>query len=270
MPSRSLPALVKLRLYQVDAFAHRPFTGNPAAVCPLDAWIDDATMLAIAAENNLSETAFFVREGDGFALRWFTPKIEVELCGHATLASAFVILTRLLPGEQRVRFSTRFAGDLSVERQKDRYILDLPNRPPTRIETPSGLEAALGVAVRETWRAKKTMAVLEDAVAVRAVEPDLAFVAALPSDGLIVTARGDGGVDFVSRYFAPHAGIDEDPVTGSAHATLVPYWAEVLRKRDLFAQQLSARGGELSCTLDGPRVRLGGGCVLYLEGSITI
>lgn len=260
---------MKLPLYQVDAFTSRPFAGNPAAVCPLPRWLDDAVLAAIAAENNLSETAFVVEHGEGWELRWFTPAAEVDLCGHATLATAFVLFGQD-PSRQELRFHTREAGELLVSRRGDELVLDFPSRPPSPIETPAGLVAALGgVEPEALLRATKTMAVLRDESAVRALAPDLGYVEAMQGDGLIVTAPGDE-VDFVSRYFAPHVGIDEDPVTGSAHCTLTPYWAERLGKVSLRARQVSARGGELGCTLRGDRVELSGRAVLYLEGTIEV
>lgn len=262
---------MRIPIHQVDAFTDRRFAGNPAAVCVLEQWLPDPTLQAIAAENNLAETAFVRARGDGaFDLRWFTPAVEVDLCGHATLASAFVLRQRGLAGADAIRFHTREAGVLVVRTIGDALELDLPARVATEVATVEGLGAALGgVAVRSLWKARKHMAVLEDEAAVLAVRPDLAFVAAMPGDGLIVTAPGRE-VDFVSRYFAPHAGIPEDPVTGSAHCTLVPYWAARLGRTTLRARQLSARGGALGCRLDGDRVYLAGGCVPYLVGEIEV
>ncbi|MCA9648591.1 MAG: PhzF family phenazine biosynthesis protein [Myxococcales bacterium] len=260
---------MKLPLYQVDAFTERPFAGNPAAVCPLPRWLDDALLQAIAAENNLSETAFLVPQGDDWELRWFTPAAEVDLCGHATLATAFVLL-RQHPGRERLRFHTREAGLLTVERRGDELVMDLPARPTKPVPIPPGLVEALGgVEPVELRRAVKTMAVFEDEATVRALDPDLVYLVTMEGDGLIVTAPGDE-VDFVSRYFAPHVGIDEDPVTGSAHCNLTPYWAERLGKASLRARQVSARGGELGCTLRGDRVELAGRAALYLEGTIEL
>lgn len=256
-------------IFQIDAFADAPFSGNPAAVCPLETWLPDETLQAIAGENNLAETAFWVREGDRFELRWFTPKIEVDLCGHATLASGYVILSEIEPSWNSVRFTTRQAGELEVARAGDRLRLELPARPPTRAEMPAGIAEALGVAPREVWTSVKMMAVLEDQSEVAAVDPDLRWIEALDQLGLIVTAPGDE-VDFVSRFFAPGAGIAEDPVTGSAHCTLAPYWAQVLGKTSLEARQLSARGGNLGVELNGDRVALTGNAHLYLRGRIEI
>ncbi len=258
----------QLPIYQVDAFAAEVFAGNPAAVCPLESWLPDAVLQAVAAENNLSETAFIVKTSAGYDLRWFTPAIEVDLCGHATLGSAFVVATHLEPGADKVAFHSK-SGPLTVTREGDLYTLDFPARPPERIEDDGAVAAALGAAPVELWRAGKTMAVLEDEAAVLAAAPDLAKVAALPGDGLIVTAPG-ARHDFVSRYFAPHAGIPEDPVTGSAHCVLAPYWARRLDKARLTARQVSQRGGELVVEDRGDRVLISGRVAPYLEGRITI
>ena len=255
---------MRILLYQVDAFASEVFRGNPAAVCPLESWLPDATLQAIAAENNLPETAFFVREGDAFRLRWFTPTVEVELCGHATLASGFVLLKE----SGTVTFATR-SGPLSVRREGDLLTLDLPSLPAAPMAPPPALVKGLAVAPRETLRAMNWLAVLDDEAAVRATKPDFATLAMLHPHGVIVTAPGDA-VDFVSRFFGPSFGIPEDPVTGSAHATLTPYWAARLGKKKLSARQLSARGGELACEDLGARVALTGRCALYLEGEIRV
>ena len=257
-----------LPIYQVDAFASEVFAGNPAAVCPLDAWLSDEVMQAIAMENNLSETAYLVRNGADYELRWFTPAVEVDLCGHATLGSAYVVATHLEPGRDEMVFHSK-SGPLTVTRDGDLFTLDFPSLPPERLDDHSAVEAALGAAPEELWRADKTMAVLADEAAVLAADPDLAKVAALPGDGLIVTAPGRER-DFVSRYFAPHAGIPEDPVTGSAHCVLTPYWARRLDKARLTARQVSARGGELVVEDRGERVLISGRVAPYLEGRITI
>ena len=257
-----------LPIYVVDAFAAARFAGNPAAVCPLDSWLPDATLQSIAAENNLSETAFFLRNGGDFDLRWFTPTLEVDLCGHATLAAAYVITEHLEPQIEEVSFNTR-SGILKVRREGDLLVLDLPAQPPEPCGLGAQVTEALGVGPQAALQAGKIMAVLPDEAQVRDAAPDLARVAGLPGDGLIITARGRD-CDFVSRYFAPHAGIPEDPVTGSAHCLLVPYWAMQLDKAELTARQLSARGGELQCRLRGDRVLLGGRVVPYLEGRILV
>lgn len=260
-------------IYQIDAFAETLFAGNPAAVVPLERWPEDGLMQAVAAENNLSETAFFAPAGEGgfdYRLRWFTPTVEVNLCGHATLAAGWLILNRLSPARDAVRFLS-MAGPLSVARDGDAVTLDFPARPATEIPRPTGAVKALGTRPESFHLATKAMAVFAEAETVRDARPDLDWIARLPSDGLILTAPGDEpGIDFVSRYFAPKAGLGEDPVTGSAHCTLVPYWAERLGRDRLRAAQLSARGGQLGCRLVGDRVFLTGGARLYLEGHIDV
>lgn len=261
----------EIPLYQVDAFTSRAFGGNPAAVCPLDAWLADDLMQAIAAENNLSETAFFVRatSGEGFDLRWFTPAMEVDLCGHATLASAFVLMTELEPSRTSVTFATR-SGNLAVVRDGQLLSLDLPARPPRSVEPPPGLAEALGATPTSVMMARDLMAVFDDAETVRGLRPDIAKIAALDTYAVSVSAPGNGrdaDVDFVSRFFAPRAGIAEDPVTGSAHCSLVPFWAGRLGRPRLRARQVSARGGELICTVRDQRVELAGHAVLTVKGS---
>jgi predicted PhzF superfamily epimerase YddE/YHI9 len=261
---------VRIPLYQIDAFADRPFTGNPAAVCPLETWLPDTVMQEIAAENNLSETAFFVPEGDGWRLRWFTPTTEVDLCGHATLAAAYVVFNVLAPDRQRAVFRTEKAGDLAVTHAGDLLALDFPARPPTLCLTPPNLGAALGRQPTAVLAARDYLAVYEDPGDLAKLAPDFAAIAALDRFAVIVTAPGHGKIDFVSRFFAPALGVDEDPVTGSAHCTLIPYWAARLGKTRLNARQLSRRGGSLSCALDGDRVTITGRAVLYLTGTIEI
>jgi PhzF family phenazine biosynthesis protein len=258
-------------LYQVDAFATgEPFTGNPAAVCPLDGWLPDAVMQAIAAENNLSETAFFVPEGDGYRLRWFTPTTEVDLCGHATLATAFVVFGWLAPWRRGIPFQTEKAGPLTVTRAGDLLALDFPSRPAQPCSQSDAVAAALGKRPTALLAARDYLAVFERAEDVAALRPDFAAVAALDRFAVIVTAPGTDGIDFVSRFFAPARGVDEDPVTGSAHCTLIPYWAERLGKTRLEARQLSRRGGALSCGLRGDRVTIAGRAALYLTGTISL
>ena len=266
---------MRIPLYQIDAFvADGPFTGNPAAVCPLDAWLPEHVMQAIAAENNLSETAFFVPEDDGYRLRWFTPTVEVDLCGHATLASAYVVFRWLQPEGSTVTFHTEKAGTLTVARDGDLLALDFPSRPPTPCAVPEGLAAALGKPPAAVLAARDYLAVYDDAADVAGLTPDFAAVAALDRFAVIATAPGTGpgtgDIDFVSRFFAPARGVDEDPVTGSAHCTLIPYWAGRLGKDRLAARQLSRRGGALTCALAGDRVRIAGRALPYLEGMITI
>src|SRR6266542_5599006 len=260
---------MRLPLYQIDAFAEGPFTGNPAAVCPLEAWLPDPVMQQIAAENNLSETAFFVPEGEDYRLRWFTPTTEVDLCGHATLASAFVVFGWLKPERNEVTFATQQAGPLTVTRDGDLLALDFPARPPMSCPAPPGLGQALGRPPTTVLAARDYLAVYEAADDIRALAPDFAAIAGLDRFAVIATAPGTDGIDFVSRFFAPARGVNEDPVTGSSHCTLIPYWAERLGKSRLEARQLSRRGGTLSCAMRGDRVTIAGRALLYLEGIIS-
>lgn len=261
---------MKIPIYQVDAFASEVFSGNPAAVCMLNAWIDDRRLQSIAAENNLSETAFLVKNDAGFDLRWFTPATEVALCGHATLASAFVLFTCLKYPEETIRFRTRMSGELAVAKREDLLEMDFPSRPAHSIPPPSGLEVALGVAPKEILgSAEDLLVVLDSEKTVRGVRPDFSALERVACRGVIITARGDRS-DFVSRFFAPRVGIPEDPVTGSAHCVLIPYWAGVLGKNDLHAFQISTRGGELFCRFAGERVKISGKAALYMEGALTI
>jgi predicted PhzF superfamily epimerase YddE/YHI9 len=256
-------------LFQIDAFAARRFAGNPAAVVVLEAFPDVATMHAIAAENNLAETAFLVPEGTDYRLRWFTPVVEVPLCGHATLASAAVVMERLQPRRREVVFHSA-SGPLPVQRLEQGYRLDFPARPSASVAPPPALVAALGAAPHEVrLNAFNYLAVLDTPQAVRRLAPDMAALARLDRSGVIVTAAGEGEHDFVSRYFAPAKGVPEDPVTGGAHCMLAPYWAERTGRYDFRAYQASPRGGELTCRLRGERVWLEGCCVFYLEGRIT-
>jgi PhzF family phenazine biosynthesis protein len=261
---------MRVPIYQVDAFTDSLFSGNPAAICPLDAWLPDATMQAIAAENNLAETAFFVRDGDGYALRWFTPTVEVDLCGHATLASGHVVMNFLEPLRESVNFRTAKAGTLVVARRDDLLVMDFPARPASPAEAPAGLLEALGGKPREVLRARDHLVVYDSAAEIAALKPDLAALAKVDCWAAIVTAPGEDDVDFVSRFFAPAQGVPEDPVTGSSHTTLTPYWAKRLGKTELKARQLSQRGGALHCTLNGDRVSIAGHAVLYLEGRIEV
>ena len=259
---------MKLRQYQVDAFATRVFAGNPAAVCPLDGWLDDRLLQAIAEENNLSETAFFVPMDSGFQLRWFTPVTEVDLCGHATLAAAHVIFTLLGYSQDVVRFATR-SGELSVQRKDGLLAMDFPAIPPQPCAAPQALIEGLGQRPLEVLAADDYIAVLDSEAAVRAVAPDQSKLAELDLRGVIVTARGDD-VDFVSRFFAPKYGIPEDPVTGSAHCELAPYWAELSERHSLRARQVSRRGGDIQCELKGDRVILSGNAVTFMEAVIEV
>jgi PhzF family phenazine biosynthesis protein len=259
---------MEIPIYQVDAFAGHVFAGNPAAICPLDAWLDEATMQSIAAENNLAETAFFVRRGDRYDLRWFTPTFEIDLCGHATLASAFVIMNYLTPSATEARFDTR-SGELIVRRQGDLYALDFPARPPERCQPHPRLVEALGAPPLEIYAARDYMAVYASEEEVRALRPDMGILKALDRFAVIVTAPGRE-VDFVSRFFAPAAGVPEDPVTGSAHCTLIPYWSRRLDKTRLEARQVSPRGGELHCEDRCERVTIAGRAALFLTGTIRL
>lgn len=261
---------MRLALYQVDAFTDTLFGGNPAAVVPLDQWLPDAVMQSIAAENNLAETAFFIADGDGWFIRWFTPVNEIDLCGHATLASAFVIRNFIDRDASRMVFRTKVAGELCVEHADGLYTLDFPTRAPQPVSVHPDLVKALGGPAPETvMAARDWFVVYKDAATVRALAPDMALLSGV-GRMVIVTAPGEGDVDFVSRFFAPMDGIPEDPVTGSAHCTLIPYWAGRLGKSVLEARQISARGGSLHCRLLGGRVHIAGRAVLYLEGAIHV
>lgn len=261
---------MKLDIYQVDAFTNKPFRGNPAAVVPLDTWLPDETLLAIAAENNLAETAFFVKHGDAFDLRWFTPTIEVPLCGHATLASSYVIFNELGYESDKITFKTRKRGDLSVTRDEDKLVLDFPAYSMVEIEPVAEL-ASLANAPRKYFKSQDNMllVVMDSQKTVTEFVPDLRLIESLPYTEFIITAKGDD-CDFASRMFAPKIGIPEDPVTGAIHCSLIPYWADRLGKNPLFARQVSKRGGEIFCELAGDRVKIGGNAVLYLKGEIFV
>jgi len=259
-------------VFHVDAFTARPFAGNPAAVCPLSAWLDDARLLAVAAENNLSDTAFFVPRGEGYELRWFTPRCEVKLCGHATLASAFVLLTILDPARDRVRFETRRSGTLTVHRDGDRFAMDFPALPPWVCPSPPAeLIRGLGTAPPTSVLQIEDIyfVVYQTEAEVRRISPDFALLEKLHPAAVAITAPGENA-DFVSRYFAPSYGVPEDPVTGSTHCSLTPYWAQRLGKKQLHAHQVSARGGELWCEPAADRVTIKGSAVLTLQGSMLI
>ena len=255
-------------IYQIDAFTSALFGGNPAAICPLEAWLEDGQMQSIAAENNLPETAFFVADGDGFGLRWFTPTVEVDLCGHATLAAGWLVLDRLVPDREKVRFATR-SGDLYARRDEDLMVLDFPAAPGEKCAAPAALVQGLRAEPIETYSASYHLAIFDDEETIASLDPDMETLAALYPSAVIASAPGDE-VDFVSRFFAPGHGIPEDPVTGSAHCTLTPYWSERLGRKSLRARQLSARGGELYCEDLGARVTMGGRAVLYLEGRLYL
>lgn len=259
---------MKIPYFHVDAFAGEPFRGNPAGVCLLDHWLPDELMKRIAMENRHSETAFVVEESGALHLRWFTPVREVQLCGHATLATAHVFFTKRGFSKNTLRFETA-SGPLTVSREGPLLVLDLPSLPTEPCEVPAALVRALGKPPVEARRARAYLALLASEEEVRDLQPDLESVEELDAAGLIVTAPGQT-VDFVSRYFAPRLGVPEDPVTGSAHCALVPYWAARLDRTRLEVRQLSARGGALRCELRGDRVRIGGQAVSYLDGVIEI
>jgi PhzF family phenazine biosynthesis protein len=255
--------------FHVDAFADRVFTGNPAGVVPLKRWLPAAMLQSLAMENNHAETAFFVPRGTAFHLRWFTPKVEIDLCGHATLAAAHVLWTHLAHTEDPIRFET-MSGPVSVSRESGRLMLDFPARPPQAVETPPPeLAEALGIKPFQVWKTNNYLAVFRREEELRGLAPNFDKLAALDCFGVIATAPGKS-VDFVSRFFAPKAGIAEDPVTGSAHCTLTPYWSKRLGKPRLRAEQLSPRGGRLWCEVDGDRVKIAGHAVTYMRGQIEV
>jgi len=259
---------MKLDFHQVDAFSSQPFAGNPAMVYRLEAWLGDQLMQNIAAEHNLSETAFLVREGSHWRIRWFTPGAEVALCGHATLAAAKVLFDLYDEPGERIDFICK-SGMLGVSREAERLVLDFPALSAQPLAVSLELEQALGVSVVTALVADKLLAVLDSEQSVRACTPDFAALAQLPWSGVIITARGDD-YDFVSRFFAPAIGINEDPVTGSAHCSLIPYWAQRLKKSMLSAYQCSSRGGELHCRLEGDRVKIGGEARLVASGRLWL
>ncbi len=260
---------MELPIFQVDAFASKTFEGNPAAVVPLEEWLDDSVMQAIAAENNLAETAFFVPTEEGFHLRWFTPSTEVPLCGHATLASSHVIFNELGYDQDTIHFQTK-SGVLSVKRKGDGLSMDFPASPPKPSTIPEGLEDALGgIKLLEAHESGFLLVVASDEKAVESTQVDHAALAKIAPGDFILTAKSKT-YDFVSRCFAPAMGIDEDPVTGAAHCVSVPFWADRLGKNVLHARQVSKRGGDLICTLDGDRVELFGKAAQFLTGTIYV
>ncbi|MBL7074857.1 PhzF family phenazine biosynthesis protein [candidate division KSB1 bacterium] len=259
---------MKIPIYQVDAFTDKVFGGNPAAVCPLDNWVDDEILQAIAAENNLSETAFFVKQGNDFELKWFTPKTEVELCGHATLASAHILYNHLDYKDHQINFITK-SGVLKVTKKNDIISMNFPSTKPVPVEIPKELTNGLGYEPSEVLKSRDYLAVFKDEETILSIKPDFEILKKLDCLGIIVTAKGNNS-DFVSRFFAPGVGIPEDPVTGSAHVTLVPYWSEKLNKKSLYAIQMSKRRGELFCEDLGERVLISGKAVTYCEGSIVL
>jgi predicted PhzF superfamily epimerase YddE/YHI9 len=259
---------VKLPIYQLDAFTRRPFGGNPAAVVIMDEWLPDSVLQSIAAENNLAETAFVIAKGEACPLRWFTPAVEIDLCGHATLATADVLFRERFPALRRITFET-LSGELVVERGADGLAMDFPSRPGRSVPVSDEIVAAVGVRPREAFMARDLMVVFDTEGQVRELHPDIARVAMLDAFAVIATAPGSEA-DFVSRFFAPKAGIAEDPATGSSHCTLTPYWAQRLGKTSLTARQLSARGAEMRCEQRGDRVVVSGHCVQYMKGAIEV
>jgi predicted PhzF superfamily epimerase YddE/YHI9 len=257
---------MKLPFFQIDTFTSHAFSGNPAAVCPLEYWLDDEIMQNIATEINLSETAFIVNRGDYYQVRWFTPQTEVELCGHATLASAWVIMNKIQPDLNEITFGSH-SGELFVRRQKQLYILDFPAHVPERCEIPDALLEGLGQKPQEVLASNYYLVIYDSEEVIRNLRPYMKPLKELERIGVIISAPGRK-VDFVSRFFAPSIGIPEDPVTGSAHCTLIPYWAERLKKTKMEALQVSARGGEIKCEQKKDRVLIGGKARLFLEGQI--
>ena len=261
-------AEMKLPLYQIDAFTSRMFGGNPAAVVLLDTWLPDHALQAIATENNLAETAFVIPRGEVMPLRWFTPTVEVDLCGHATLAAADVLFRYTFQSAKRLTFETR-SGNLTVTRDGELLAMDFPSRPGKPVDIEDTVASALGVRPKELYRARDLLAILESESQIRDFRPDFGRIASIDTFAITISAPGEA-VDYVYRFFAPRQGIPEDPVTGSANCTLVPYWAARLGKTDLVAKQLSARGGDLRCALRGNRVLIAGRTVEYLRGEIAV
>lgn len=259
---------MKLPIYQIDAFTSRMFSGNPAAVVLLDAWLPDDTLRAIAAENNLSETAFVIPQGEVMPLRWFTPTVEVDLCGHATLATADVLFRHTFPSANSLTFST-LGGNLTVSRNEGVLSMDFPAWPGKPVEITDKLVSSLGIRPRELYLARDLLVIFETEAEIRNYQPDFQRLATLDVFAVIISAPGNT-VDYVYRFFAPRKGVPEDPVTGSANCTLVPYWAAQLGRTELVANQLSARGGELRCALRSDRVLISGRAVEYLRGEITV
>lgn len=260
---------MKLPIYHIDAFTDKLFSGNPAAVVPLDEWLSDELLLNIAAENNLAETAFYIKTEEGFHLRWFTPTVEVDLCGHATIAAAYVIFNFQNYEQSIIRFETR-SGELTVTQKDNWFTLNFPIDQYQIAVPPPALVESLDITFSEVYKGKTDYLVVVDSEEeVKNLDFDIIILSTIPARGIIVTAPGDD-VDFISRFFAPQSGIDEDPVTGSAHTTLIPYWAEKLSKTTLTAKQISKRGGFLKCELVDDRVNIGGQARLYLKGEIEI
>jgi len=258
-----------MKYFVVDVFTDTIFGGNPAGVCLLDEWLESSVMQQIAFENNLSETAFLIEQDGYYDLRWFTPEIEIDLCGHATLGSAFVLMNFVEPNIMQVMFHTQ-SGVLTVSRDGDEFTMDFPSRKPVPCVAPPVLEKALGCKVLETLVSRDLLVLVDSAQTVSDLKPDFAVLEEITEFmGIIVTAKGDD-CDFVSRFFVPNAGIKEDPVTGSSHCSLIPFWSEILGKKEMLARQLSMRGGRIACMDCGERVRIGGEAVLYMRGEIVL
>ncbi|RMF97243.1 MAG: PhzF family phenazine biosynthesis protein [Candidatus Schekmanbacteria bacterium] len=259
---------MNIKLYQIDAFTSKIFSGNPAAVCQLDKWLPDKILQNIAKENNLSETAFFIKENDSFSIRWFTPKTEVKLCGHATLAAGFVIFNELSYNRNEIKFISK-SGTLLVSKEEDFIVLDFPVQPPVSCAAPKLLIEGLGEKPIEVLKSEDYIAVFEREDDILSIDPNFDLLKKLPLRGVSITAKAKDS-DFVSRFFAPKVGVDEDPVTGSAHCELTPYWANIIKKNELYARQLSERGGEIICKLLDDRVILKGRAVKFMEGEIFL
>lgn len=259
---------MEISLYQIDAFTSKLFEGNPAAVCPLDEWLPDEVMQSIASENNLSETAFFVYGDNGFHIRWFTPKGEVDLCGHATLASAYVLFNILGYEREKIEFSSR-SGILPVTQDKEWLTMDFPSQPPVPCDIPEEIHKAFNIEPIECLKSEDLIAVFERETDIESVNPDFSQLMKLDLRGVAITAKSDRW-DFVARFFAPKYGIPEDPVTGSAYTQLAPYWASKTGSKRFCVKQVSPRGGELICEIIGDRVFISGKAVKYLEGKIQI
>ena len=261
---------MQLPIYQVDAFSDKVFGGNPAAVCPLEDWIDDKKMQSIASENNLAETAFFVQGPESIHLRWFTPKFEIDLCGHATLAAAHVLFEQLAYSGDTLNFETR-SGRLTVQRKTNLLSMDFPSRPPVAMTPPATLKQALGTDFGYVGKSRDILVEVASEQIVQNLKPDMGLIEQLNCIGVIVTANSERiDLDFVSRFFAPQAGVPEDPVTGSAHSTLIPYWGEKLNKKKLSAMQISPRGGYLLTEWQGDRVEISGRAITYMIGNIFV
>jgi len=256
-------------IFQVDAFTDHVFGGNPAAVCPLKEWLNEKTMQKIAEENNLSETAFFVPKDDYFEIRWFTPKVEINLAGHPTLATAWVIFNELNYSKDKIKFISPLSGELIIKKKDDLIIMDFPSNKAKSIPEPDFLVEALGIKPKEILMSRDLLVVYKNQSEIENINANFGLLEKIDTFGIIITAPGDN-CDFVSRFFAPRAGINEDPVTGSAHTTLIPYWAEKLNKNELSAIQLSERIGKLDCSNLGDRVKIAGKAKLFMKGEIYI